>query len=132
MSSIILLTNNSENIDIIANFIDYLSPLQNLTFSYKSIRLLDLYTDNNEEICKGDLKLHNFKIDVYSEFNKTENCNYSSAIITDKTFINNLMLFYDEFKIDMLETTINISGITYNSNSYISINNINYYILNQI
>jgi hypothetical protein len=132
MSSIILLTNNSENIDIIANFIDYLSPLQNLTFSYKSTRLLDLYTDNNEEMCKGDLKLHNFKIDVYSEFNKTENCNYSSAIITDHTFINNLMLFYDEFKIDMLETTININGITYNSNSYISINNINYYILNQI
>ena len=131
MSSIILLSNNSDNRDIIATFINYLAPLQNMTFSYTATRILELYKENDEEICKGTVNLKNIKIEYNPDFYKTEKTNYSSAIITDQTFINNLMFFYDEFKIDMLETTINIEGITYNSNSYISINEVNYYILNQ-
>jgi hypothetical protein len=131
MSSIILLSNNSDNTDIIATFINYLTPLQNMTFSYTATRILELYKENDEEICKGTVNLKNIKIEYNPDFYKTEKTNYSSAIITDQTFINNLMFFYDEFKVDMLETTINIEGITYNSNSYISINEVNYYILNQ-
>ena len=132
MSSIILLSNNSDNTDIIATYINYLTPLQNMTFSYTATRILELYKENDEEICKGTVNLKNIKIEYNPDFYKIEKTNYSSAIITDQTFINNLMFFYDEFKVDMLETTINIEGITYNSNSYISINEVNYYILNQM
>ena len=42
MSSIILLSNNSDNRDIIATFINYLTPLQNMTFSYTATRILEL------------------------------------------------------------------------------------------
>ena len=132
MENIIVLTNNNQYIDLISIYINSLTPLQFLTFSYTSTRILKLYTQSEEEICNGTVIVKNNKIDFNQSFNKVENTNYSSAIITDQTFINNLINIYEQFKINMLQTTIDINGVSYNSNSYISINDKNYYVLNKI
>lgn len=132
MSNIILLTNNQDNINLINVFLDDLTPLQTLTHSYKIIRILELSINDNIETCKGIVKLSNIHIEYKPEFTKIENMNYTSSIITDTEFINNLLFFVNDYSNEILDTTIIINNISYKCNKFIDIADKNYYILEQI
>lgn len=131
MSSTILLTNSNET-NLISSFLDMLTPLQTLTNTYYVTRILYLSTIDNIEICSGSVKLKNKYIDYNPEFSKTENMNYSSAIITDQTFIDTILYFLPDFNIPILDTTITINSIKYFCNKSLKINEKYYYVLEQI
>ncbi len=132
MSSTILLTNNNTNINLIQYFIESLTTLQILTQSYKVSRTLELYTNDNIEICKGTVKLNNIHIVHNPIFEKIENINYSTAIITDPDFINNMLYFINNFSKTILDTIIIINDVKYSCNKYIELGGKNYYILSQM
>jgi hypothetical protein len=132
MSSTILLTNNSDNYNLIQYFIESLTTLQILTQSYKVSRTLELFTIDNIEISKGTVKLNNIHFVHNPIFEKVENINYSTAIITDTDFINNILYFANNFSKSILESIIIINGQQYNCNKFVELGSKNYYILNQI
>jgi hypothetical protein len=132
MTNTILLTNNNETLNLIAYFLDNLTPLQTLTNTYYVTRILDLSSIDNIEICSGLVKLKNKYIDYNPEFSKTENTNYSSAIITDHTFVNNILYFLPDFNIPILDTNVIVGSVKYFCNKSIQINEKYYYVLEQI
>jgi hypothetical protein len=128
----ILLTNNNNNINFIEYFLDSLTTLQILTNSYTINRTLQLSVIDNIESCHGIVKLSNVHINHTPVFEKVENIEFISAIIKDQTFINNLLLFQNDYSNTILDTEVIINNDRYHCNKYIEIADKKYYILNQI
>jgi hypothetical protein len=63
---------------------------------------------------------------------KNDNIDYSSAIVKDQTFVNNLLYFQNDYSIPLLEIKIKIDNTFFICNKYIEISDKNYYILNQM
>jgi hypothetical protein len=132
MNQTILLTNNNDDINLVNTFVTYLTSLQDSTNSFKVSRELELLTIDDIETCNGIVSLSNIYFEYNPIFEKKEAMNYSSAIIKDETYINNLLFFENDFSKSILDITITVDNIKYNSNKFIEIGTKNHYILNKI
>ena len=132
MSSTILLTNNNQEINLIDTFIESLTPLQSLTNSFNILRTLELSTINDIQTCKSSVLLSNKYYEYNPQFEKNDNIDYSSAIVKDQTFVNNLLYFQNDYSIPLLEIKIKIDNTFFICNKYIEISDKNYYILSQM
>jgi hypothetical protein len=125
MSIKLLLTHNSRNINLVDYFIysngDYDRVTTDENVNYKSSLILN--KENDVEICKGINKINN------TEYMKTEIMNYSSGLITDETFINNLNYFLTSYKLSVKPTHIEIEGTKYYTDTRIIINGRAFYVL---
>jgi hypothetical protein len=121
MSVQLLLSRNSSNLDLVDSF------LNSITNYYDDntpiTRVLDLTTNNGVETVKGTVTIND------TVFTKTNATNYSSAVVNDQTFINNLSVFISSFQLNIVPLTVNLDGNTYYCNSYITLGPKRFYIL---
>jgi hypothetical protein len=127
MSSIpLLLTNNINNYDLIDYFVNNATMPLGIRPDEIVDRTLILSTVDGLEKCKGVV------ITEGVTYTKEETRNYTSALVSDQTFITNLTYFINMFRIDIPLTTVSVDGTNYQCNSYISLSGKLYYILTSV
>ena len=127
MSSIpLLLTNNINNYDLIDYFVNNATMPLGIRPAEIVDRTLILSTVDGLEKCKGVV------ITEGVTYTKEETRNYTSALVSDQTFISNLSYFINMFRIDIPLTTVSVDGTNYQCNSYISLSGKLYYILTSV
>jgi hypothetical protein len=122
MSYPFLLQNNSQNIDLIDFYINNNGP--RFGVQQPQQKTLELTVQNSIEKIKGI---------VLSEgilYTKEEARNFSSAIVSDATFINNLIFFINLFA-EQLESPVqvNYNSVNYVVKKSINVGNKRFYIL---
>jgi hypothetical protein len=127
MSSIpLLLTNNINNYDLIDYFVNNVTMPFGIRPDETVDRTLILSTVDGLEKCKGVVVREGVT------YTKEETRNYTSALVSDQTFISNLTYFINMFRIDIPLTTVSVDGTNYQCNSYISLSGKPYYILTSV
>jgi len=116
-----LLKLNNNNIDLV-DF--YVYNIGNHHYGDNVVRNLYLSTENSIEKVKGVVTYDGI---VYT---KEENRNYTSAIISDSTFINNLLYFINLYGMTLdRRLHVHLNGQEYKVQTWITISNERFYIL---
>lgn len=124
MSTPPLLLSNKSGIDLIDYFLNSFQTFELMNNRNKIDRTLTLTTVNGIYTCTGTAVVNNT-----TTYNKTEQLNYSLAIVSDSEFINNLMYFINLFRVTIPKVTVIYQGTTYVCTSTITINSSRFYIL---
>lgn len=101
-----LLTLNNQNIDLVHHYIDEI--LSRIYTQSPAIKTLYLTLENGVENIKGVV------VKDGTTYTKEDNRNFSSAIVSDATFINNSIYFINLYA-DIIQEEIKV---IYNSNTY--------------
>jgi hypothetical protein len=124
MSVQLLLSRNANNVDLIDYFINNNGDRFSMHDPNASItRTLILNKPDNIETGKGIV------VNNTTEYVKTERMNYSSAVISDQTFINNLSYFINMYQLNIRPVTIELESVSYYCSTYITVGNNIFYIL---
>lgn len=129
MSSIILLSNNNVNIDLIETLIISLRQYEYIPDENDISLSLLLDTTDGTQIAQGIFTYNNGSP---ISLTKTVNINYESAIITDNTFTTHLMAIYNMYPTNIPVINVTYNGSAYTCNKTISINRNTFYILDPV
>ncbi len=124
MSAIPLLISNASGIDLVDYFLNSFQVFEIMNSQNKVDKTLTLETVNDLQTCTGTVVVNDSTTYV-----KTEQRNYSLAIVSDQTFINNLIYFINLFRAVIPKISVNYQGTLYICTSTITINNSRFYIL---
>lgn len=124
MSGIPLLISNTNGIDLIDYFLNSFQVFEIMNSQNKIDKTLTLETVNELQTCTGTVMVNDTTTYV-----KTEQRNYSLAVLSDQTFINNLIYFINLYRSSIPKITINYQGTIYVCTSTITINSSRFYIL---
>ena len=124
MNGIPLLISNGSGIDLIDYFLNSFQVFEIMNSQNKVDKTLILETINDLQTCTGRVVVNDSTTYV-----KTEQRNYSLSIVSDQTFINNLVYFINLYRVSIPKITINYQGTIYVCTSTITINSSRFYIL---
>jgi hypothetical protein len=129
MTSVILLSNNNVNVDLIENLITSLRQYDYIPDEIDISLSLLLNTTDGTQIAQGVFTYNNGSP---VSLTKTININYESAIITDNTFTTHLMAIYNMYPTNIPLINVTYNGTAYTCNKSISINRKTFYILDPV
>jgi hypothetical protein len=124
MNGIPLLISNGSGIDLIDYFLNSFQVFEIMNSQNKVDKTLTLETINELQTCTGRVVVNDSTTYV-----KTEQRNYSLSIVSDQTFINNLLYFINLYRSSIPKITIDYQGTVYVCTSTITINSSRFYIL---
>lgn len=124
MSAIPLLLSNVSGFDLVDYFLNSFQVFEIMNSQNKIDKTLTFETVNALQTCTGTVIVNDTTTYV-----KTEQRNYSLAIVSDQTFINNLIYFINLYRMSIPKININYEGTVYICTSTITINNSRFYIL---
>jgi hypothetical protein len=119
-----LLLSNGSGVDLIDYFLNSFQTFDIMNSMNKINRTLILDTVNELQTCTGTVVVNDS-----ITYTKSEQRNYSLSIVSDATFINNLIYFINLYRAPITKVTINYQGTIYVCTSTITINNSRFYIL---
>jgi hypothetical protein len=123
-ASIPLLLSNASGIDLIDYFLHSFQSFDVMNSMNKVERTLTLDTVSELQTCTGTIVVNNS-----TTYTKSEQRNYSLSIVSDQTFINNLIYFINLYRATIPKVTVNYQGTVYICTSTITINSSRFYIL---
>lgn len=124
MSGIPLLISNASGVDLIDYFLNSFQVFEIMNSQNKIDKSLSLNTINELQTCTGKVVVNDT-----TTYIKTEQRNYSLAIVSDQTFISNLIYFINLYRTTIPTIYINYEGTMYVCSSSITINSSRFYIL---
>jgi hypothetical protein len=124
MNGIPLLISNGSGIDLVDYFLNSFQVFDIMNSQNKVDKTLVLEIINELQTCTGRVVVNDSTTYV-----KSEQRNYSLSIVSDQTFINNLLYFINLYRASIPKITIDYQGTTYVCASTITINSSRFYIL---